>query len=661
MEFKLVSNFSPSGDQPNAISNLTANFAKGTNFQVLLGVTGSGKTYTVANLIEKLQLPTLIISHNKTLAGQLYSEFKEFFPNNAVEYFVSYYDYYQPESYIPSTDTYIEKEADINKLIESLRLKATASLMSRKDVIVVSSVSCIYNLGSPLEFTTYSLNVKRGISTHKEILERLVEIFYQNSKIDFEKGNFRQIGSVIDIWPAYTEYPIRLEFSEEILQKIYLFNPITGEETESFNNFVIFPAKHYVSPNLQNEEILNQIRQDLTSQVQHLKSSGKPLEAYRLEQKTNNDLEMIKEIGYCNGIENYSRYFDKRNPGEPPFTLIDFFGKEFLLIIDESHMTIPQIGGMYNGDRSRKETLINYGFRLPSALDNRPLNFAEFESKIKKVIFTSATPDTWEIAKSNNTVIEQLVRPTGIPEPEILIKPTNNQIPDLIERIKERVSKNERVLVTTLTKKISEELSDYLQNKTDIKTAYLHSDIETLERTEILTKLRKGEFSVLIGVNLLREGLDLPEVSLVAILDADKEGFLRSKTALIQTMGRTARHVNGQVVLYADTITKSIQGAKEEVDRRRKYQLEYNKKMGITPRSVKSNIKPLIIEREIKTTDENIDSNFEDFEFRTFAKAKQNKIIKNLEKIMKNYAENLQFEEACVIRDRLLNLKKIYK
>jgi len=372
-------------------------------------------------------------------------------------------------------------------------------------------------------------------------------------------------------------------------------------------------------------------------------------------------LEMIKEIGYCNGIENYSRYFDKRNPGEPPFTLIDFFGKEFLLIIDESHMTIPQIGGMYNGDRSRKETLINYGFRLPSALDNRPLNFAEFESKIKKVIFTSATPNTWEIAKSNNTVIEQLVRPTGIPEPEILIKPTNNQIPDLIERIKERVSKNERVLVTTLTKKISEELSDYLQNKTDIKTAYLHSDIETLERTEILTKLRKGEFSVLIGVNLLREGLDLPEVSLVAILDADKEGFLRSKTALIQTMGRTARHVNGQVVLYADTITKSIQGAKEEVDRRRKYQLEYNKKMGITPRSVKSNIKPLIIEREIKTTDENIDSNFEDFEFRTFAKAKQNKIIKNLEKIMKNYAENLQFEEACVIRDRLLNLKKIYK
>jgi len=651
MDFKLVSSYNPAGDQPQAIQALESNIKNGKKHQVLLGVTGSGKTFTVANIIKKFNLPTLVISHNKTLASQLYQEFKEYFPQNAVEYFVSYYDYYQPESYLPQTDTYIEKEADINKEIEKLRLRATASLMSRKDVIVVASVSCIYGLGSPVEYLKQSAQIDKTTS-YDEVLKSLTAIYYERSQMEFARGNIRVVGENIDVWPVYEDEPVRIAFNLDKISSIYKFNAVTGEKRLEYPRLVVFPAKHYLTDSDQVAPALENIKKDLDIQVANLKKNNKPLEAYRIEQRTKNDLEMIKEVGYVNGIENYSRYFDGRQAGEPPFTLLDFFGKEYLLIIDESHITIPQLNGMYNGDRSRKNTLVDYGFRLPSCTDNRPLKFDEFETRMPTTIYTTATPSVWEINKSQNTVVEQLVRPTGILDPEIIVVPTKNQIADLVDRIKKTVVEKKRTLVTTLTKKMAEELSLYLEQNTSYKVAYLHSDIKTLERTDILDSLRRGDYDVLVGVNLLREGLDLPEVSLVAILDADKEGFLRSRTSLIQTMGRAARNINGTVVMYADVVTNSMKEAMEEVDRRRKIQLDYNKKNNITPVSITKPYRDRLVAKGIIDSPK-IDFALKDYEFRSLNPSKQKSIIATLEKLMLNYAKNLEFEKAAEVRDRI--------
>jgi len=647
----------PAGDQPQAIKSLLSNFLSGKNHQVLLGVTGSGKTFTVANIIEKLNLPSLVISHNKTLAAQLYQEFKEFFPENAVEYFVSYYDYYQPESYIPQTDTYIEKEADINKEIDKLRLRATASLMSRRDVIVVSSVSCIYNLGSPDEYLKQSLRVDKGTITQDELIKKLTDIYYERSSFEFTRGQIRVVGENIDVWPAYENAPVRFEFKIEKIYGIYKFNSVTGEKAEDLASYVVFPAKHYLTEESKRDEALLQIESDLASQLKNLKSQKKPLEAYRLKQKTLNDIEMIREIGYCNGIENYSRYFDGRKSGSPPFTLFDFFKDEFLLVIDESHMTIPQIGGMFNGDRSRKQTLVDYGFRLPSCLDNRPLQFNEFEKRMPKTIYTSATPAVWEIDKSKNCIVEQLVRPTGIIDPRVTILPSKGQISDLMSRVADKVKKNERTLITTLTKKMAEELSEYLSTNTKFKVSYLHSDILTLERTDILDRLRRGEFDVLVGVNLLREGLDLPEVSLVVIFDADKEGFLRSRTSLVQTMGRAARNVTGEIVMYADQVTTSMSEAILEVDRRRAVQLAYNQKNNIVPKTIIRPYRENIVKIQDRIDDPEVVILPENFEFRTLKPSRQKEIVRNLERLMVEYAKNLEFEKAATVRDRIKALK----
>ena len=649
--FKIISDFKPTGDQPQAVNMLVAGLNEGRQHQVLLGVTGSGKTFTMANVIQAVQRPTLVISHNKTLAAQLAQEFKSLFPQNAVEYFVSYYDYYQPEAYIPQSDTYIEKDADINEEVEKLRLSATASLMTRRDVIVVASVSCIYNLGSPIEYGQAILEIGKGMkATFQQIMKILQKMYYERNDIDFKRGTYRVRGDTIDIFPSYLDTGYRLQLTVDRVDKVFSLNQVTGETVELKEPKVIYPAKHYITPQQRIVPGIKQIEEDLELRIKQLESSGKLVEAQRLGQRTHFDLEMIRQYGYCNGIENYSRYFDGREPGESPYTLLNYFPKDYLVIIDESHQSIPQIRGMYNGDRSRKETLIEYGFRLPSALDNRPLKFDEFQRRVDQAIYTSATPDEYEL--SLGPTVEQLVRPTGLLDPEISVRPTKNQILDLIAEIELRIQNKERVLVTTLTKRMAEDLADYLKEK-GIKVHYLHSDVATLERTDILQSLRLGEYDVIVGINLLREGLDLPEVSLVTILDADKEGFLRSKTSLIQVMGRAARHINGAVIMYADSVTKSMKAAIDEVDRRRIYQEKYNKKHRITPKSIIKPLRDRLIEQMEEAEGE---AGKKILTVEDIPEKEREKMIKLLEQQMRAAAELLDFEEAAKLRDQIREL-----
>lgn len=683
--FKLISDFKPTGDQPQAIEKLYSGVLKGNKDQVLLGVTGSGKTFIMANIIQKLQMPALVISHNKTLAGQLYQEMRDFFPKNAVSYFVSYYDFYQPEAYMPQTDTYIEKEAEVNELIDKLRLQSTTNIMTRNDTIVVASVSCIYNIGSPQEYQNYTLQIKTGdIADWKSLSLRLVELLYDRSEFEFKRGTFRIRGDRLDIYPAYEDYGYRIFADQGKISRIIRFEPLTGKEIntrhsrpdresadphfredDSIKNLIIYPAKHYLTDRETFNSVEKQIRADLTQEYKELKKQNRLLEAERLLRRVNYDLEMIKEVGYVNGIENYSRYFEARKPGDPPYALLDYFrqayGDKFIVFIDESHMTVPQLRGMFNGDYARKKILIEFGFRLKAAFDNRPLKFDEFYKIPKTFIYVSATPNEWEIEKAGG-VVEQLVRPTGILDPKIHIRPSTSEIQDLIEEVEKRVKQKQRVLVTTLTKKTAEDLSDYLKER-KIRATYLHSDIDTLERSDILDNLRKNEFDVLIGVNLLREGLDLPEVSLVAILDADKEGFLRSKTSLIQTMGRAARNVLGEVIIYADLITKSIREAINEIERRRKVQEDYNKQHKIEPKTIYKPIREKIIERE--ESDAFYDAPKKDITETILAKINydsltpydRKKIVTKLEKEMRNQAEQLNFEFAIKIRNKVRELK----
>ncbi|OGD88037.1 excinuclease ABC subunit B, partial [Candidatus Curtissbacteria bacterium RIFCSPHIGHO2_01_FULL_41_11] len=597
MEFELTSSYKPTGDQPDAIKELTEGLQRGLKHQTLLGVTGSGKTFTAANVIQKVQKPTLVISHNKTLAAQLYQEFREFFPKNSVNYFVSYYDYYQPEAYLPSTDTYIEKETEVNEEIDKLRLASTTALATRSDVIVIASVSAIYNLGSPTEYQNARLILENNqIWQRSDLLRAFAKLQYERNDMDFARGTYRVRGENIEILPSYENNGLRITFLGENIKKLEIISPVTGKTVNDLEIFALYPAKHYIASDETTYAAIESIRQELKARLKVLGTTGESLEAHRLKQRTNYDLEMMKTLGYCKGIENYSRHFDGRSPGDPPFSLLEHFPKDYLLIIDESHMTIPQINGMYNGDRARKQMLVDFGFRLPSAFDNRPLKFEEFARKINQVIYTSATPADYELNLSDQ-IVEQLVRPTGLIDPQISIRHSKGQIEDLIKEIEKRVAKKQRVLVTTLTKRMAEELSNYLKEK-DIRVNYLHSEILTLDRSDILDDLRLGNFDVLVGINLLREGLDLPEVSLVAILDADKEGFLRSETSLIQTMGRAARHLEGQVILYADSTTGSMQRAIDEVERRRKIQIEYNKQNNIKPTSIEKPIREKLIERE---------------------------------------------------------------
>ncbi|MFC1932144.1 excinuclease ABC subunit UvrB [Chloroflexota bacterium] len=650
-DFEIVSDFGMTGDQPQAVEKLAEGLKRGFKHQTVLGVTGSGKTFTMANTIERAQKPTLVISHNKTLAAQLYTEFKEFFPNNAVEYFVSYYDYYQPEAYLPYTDLYIEKDADINEEIDKLRHAATRALFERRDVIIVASVSCIYGLGSPDEYYSFVCNLKRGDSYNRyKLLHRLVEMQYERNDTDFTRGRFRIRGDTLEIQPAYEEIALRVEFFGDDIERIVEIDPLTGELLTELDSVDIYPAKHFVTSQEKLVLAIERIRQELEERLNELKRQGKLVEAARLETRTNYDIEMLKEAGYCSGVENYSRPLSGRAPGSSPWTLLDYFPDDFLLFLDESHMTIPQLHGMYHGDRSRKETLVEYGFRLPSALDNRPLSFAEFEQHVNQVIYTSATPSDYEYAHSQQ-VVEQLVRPTGLLEPTVEIKPTKGQIDDLIDQIKTRVDKGERCLVTTLTKRMAEELADYLI-ELGIKTHYLHSEINTLERVEILRDLRLGVYDVVVGINLLREGLDLPEVSLVAILDADKEGFLRSEGALIQTMGRASRHIDGHVIMYADTITRSMRAAIEETQRRRQIQEAYNREHNITPQGIRKAIKDITarvrVVAETRTP----------YVTAPIAKEDIARLIKELESQMKTAARNLDFEKAALLRDRIIELRK---
>lgn len=652
-KFQIVSDFKPTGDQPQAIEKLVRGLNSGSEHQVLLGVTGSGKTFSMANVIEAVQRPTLIISHNKTLAGQLAQEFRSIFPGNAVEYFVSYYDYYQPEAYIPQNDTYIEKDASINEEIEKLRLATTASLLTRRDVVVVASVSCIYNLGSPIEYGQAILEMGQGMKAGTaQIMKILQKMYYERNDIDFKRGSYRVRGDTMDIFPSYMDEGYRLQFLGEKLEKLHKLEVLSGETEEVQGTQVVYPAKHYITPEQRLVPGIRQIEKDLAGRLKELKVKGKLLEAQRLEQRTRYDLEMIQQFGYCNGIENYSRYFDGRKPGEPPYSLLNYFPKDYLVIIDESHITIPQIRGMYNGDRSRKETLIDFGFRLPSALDNRPLRFDEFMRNVNQVIYTSATPDNYELSLAGDAVAEQLIRPTGILDPEISVRPINGQIPDLITEIEKRVKEGERTLITTLTKRMAEDLAEYLHEK-GIKVHYLHSDVKTLERGDILQSLRMGEYDVIVGINLLREGLDLPEVSLVAILDADKEGFLRSRTSLVQTMGRAARHIKGKVIMYADNITGSMKAAIDEVDRRRKYQADYNKKHKITPRSIEKALRERLIEK-VEELEEVLGK--KDLTIEDIPASEREKMIKNLEAQMKQAADLWDFEEAARIRDQIKEL-----
>lgn len=649
--FKLHSEYKPTGDQPQAIEYLSKGIEQGKKFQTLLGVTGSGKTFTMANIINKVQKPTLVLAHNKTLAGQLYSEFKEFFPENNVEYFVSYYDYYQPESYIPSSDTYIEKDASINDEIDKLRHSATASLFETKDVIIVASVSCIYGLGDPIDYENMIISLRPGMKkTRDEVLRKLVNMQYLRNEIDFKRGTFRAKGDIVEIYPSdQNESAIRVEFWGDEIETIAEINPLTGKKIAERKHVMIFPNSHYVTTSDKMERAIKTIEQELEERVKFFKDNNKLIEAQRIEERTNFDIEMMKETGFCQGIENYSRHISGRPAGSPPFTLFDYMPKDFLLVIDESHATIPQVRAMYNGDRARKESLVNYGFRLPSAFDNRPLTFQEFEQRINQVVFVSATPADYEKEHSKENVVEQIIRPTGLLDPKIEVKPVTNQIDDLIEQIRIRVEKKERVLVTTLTKKMAEDLTAYLKSL-DIKVNYMHSDIKALERMEIIRNLRLGEFDVLVGINLLREGLDIPEVSLVAILDADKEGFLRSERSLIQTIGRAARNTDGTVIMYADELTDSMEKAITETNRRRKIQEEYNKEHGITPKTIKKSIRETIS----ITKQEEIE-----VEYKLESAEDIKKTITELTDEMLKYAANMEFEKAAEVRDKIKELEKL--
>lgn len=654
-EFNLVSDYPPQGDQPHAIKKLVEGIGNGYKYQTLLGVTGSGKTFTMANVIQKVQLPTLVISHNKTLAAQLCSEFRRFFPDNAVEYFVSYYDYYQPEAYIARTDTYIEKDSSINEEIDRLRLSATSSLLERRDVIIVASVSSIYGLGSPKDYKELVLKVNiHEIYERDKVLERLINIHYERNDIDFHRGCFRVRGDVIEIFPSYLEYAFRIELWGDRIEAIFEIDPLTGKVKKRKDKLIVYPAKHFVTTKGKLEKAILSIEEESRERLKYFKKERKLLEAQRLEQRTKYDLEMLKEVGYCSGIENYSRHISGRKPGEPPATLLDYFPSDFLMFIDESHVTIPQLRGMFAGDKSRKDSLVEYGFRLPSAYDNRPLYFEEIENYMGKVVFVSATPAKYELEKSKQTV-EQIIRPTGLVDPEIILKPAKNQIDSLIAEIKKRTEKKERVLVTTLTKRMAEDVAEYLE-EINIKAKYLHSEIKTLERINILKDLRLGKFNVLVGVNLLREGLDLPEVSLVAILDADKEGFLRSETSLIQTMGRAARNINGTVILYCENITGSIRRAVTETNRRRKIQLEYNRKYQITPKTITKTVEEFTVINHINSYEDFSTVNEEHEKY--LSKSNLWLLIKSLEKEMKQAAKNLDFERAALLRDEIRRLKK---
>ncbi|PPD58009.1 excinuclease ABC subunit UvrB [Dehalogenimonas etheniformans] len=655
-EFNLVSDFGLMGDQSAAVAGLTKGLADGLKDQTLLGVTGSGKTFTMANVIARCGRPALIISHNKTLAAQLYAEFREFFPNNAVEYFVSYYDYYQPEAYVPSKDMYIEKDADINDEIDKLRHAATRSLLSRRDTIIVASVSCIYGLGEPEEYMRFVLNLEKGARYPRtEILHRLVDMQYERNDLDFSRSKFRLRGDTLELHPAYEETALRIEFFGDEIERMVRIDPLTGEILEELKMVDIYPAKHFVTSPEKLVKAIQAIREELAGRVEQLKREGKLLEAARLEQRTEYDIEMLEQAGYCNGVENYARHLSGRPAGSAPWTLLDYFPKDFILFVDESHMSLPQIRGMYNGDRARKEVLVEYGFRLPSAMDNRPLNFSEFRQRFEQAVYVSATPGPYEKEHSQNTV-EQLVRPTGLLEPVIEVKPTEGQIDDLLYQIKLRVEKSERCLVTTLTKKLAETLSEYIA-ESGIKTQYLHSEVETFERVEILRDLRLGVYDVVVGINLLREGLDLPEVSLVAILDADKEGFLRSEWALIQTMGRAARHVDGKVIMYADIITGSMERAIAEVKRRRAIQETYNAEHGITPQGIRKAIKD--ITERIRTAEAVVaEQTAESYKAMPLTKEDLARLIRELEYQMKRAAKTMDFERAALLRDRIVELKR---
>jgi excinuclease ABC subunit B len=662
--FKLESPFAPAGDQPAAIDQLVTGFRSGEKFQTLMGVTGSGKTFTMANIIKELSKPTLIISHNKTLAAQLYQEFRAFFPKNAVEYFVSYYDYYQPEAYVPSSDTYIEKDSSQNDEIDKLRLRTTASLVSRKDVVVVSSVSCIYGLGTPTEFRKMMVEIKIGDSIERnDLLRKFIDIYYSRNDFDFRRGTFRVRGDVVEIHPAYDDFAYRFEFFGDEVEKIRRINLLTGEEEAQLETVLIYPARHYVTSEQGMDRVLKDMRAELDSSLQQFTAENKLLEAQRLSQRTMYDMEMLKEVGHCPGVENYSRIIENRAVGTPPSTLMDFFGDDYLLILDESHVTIPQIGAMYNGDRSRKENLVNYGFRLPCALDNRPLKFNEFEAKIPSTLFVSATPADYELRKSGGVVVEQIIRPTGLLDPEVEVRRTKGQIDDILNEIALRIPKNERVLITTLTKRSAEDLTEYLQ-QAGLKVSYMHSDTTTLARSEIIKNLREGTINILVGINLLREGLDLPEVSLVVILDADKEGFLRSNRSLIQTIGRAARHLNGRVILYADQMTDSMRYAIDETNKRRAKQEESNRRTGMVPRGVQREIHKHL--QLVPDVDYSIDLKAlmvaeEDALYQTEAAASgaksQNPDIEALRKQMREAAANLEFEKAAFIRDRIRKLE----
>ena len=658
-EFKVVAPYEPTGDQPKAIAQLVEGIRKGYRHQTLLGATGTGKTYVMAKVIEAVQRPTLVIAHNKTLAAQLYAEFREFFPDNAVEYFVSYYDYYQPEAYLPQQDLYIEKDADINEEIERLRLAATSALFSRRDVIIVASVSCIYGLGSPEDYGRVVLTLRRGdLVRRNTVLKHLVSIFYERNDIELRRGTFRVRGDTLEVMPAYTETAYRIEFWGDEVDRITEINPLTGEVIAEHEQIDIFPAKHFITPEERLQKAIADIEAELEERLQELRAAGKLVEAQRLEQRTRYDIEMLREVGYCNGIENYSRHLSQRPPGSPPWTLIDYFPPDFITFIDESHMTIPQIRGMYNGDRSRKEVLVEYGFRLPSALDNRPLTFEEFNERMNQVIYVSATPGPYEREVSQQ-IVDLVIRPTGLLDPKVEVRPTKGQIDDLIGEIRKRVARGERALVTTLTKRMAEDLSQYLQDL-GIRVHYLHSEIDTIERVEILRDLRRGVYDVVVGINLLREGLDLPEVSLVAILDADKEGFLRSESALIQTIGRAARHVNGTAILYADRITDSMRRAIDETNRRRRIQEAYNREHGIEPRSIVKDIHDLTDRvRMIAEEESPYRTDKDAVDVHALPREELERIIQELEKQMRAAADALEFEKAAAIRDQVFELRRL--
>lgn len=649
MEFKLKSEYSPKGDQPEAINKLSEGILDGKKHQILRGVTGSGKTFTMANIIQKVQRPTLVLAHNKTLAYQLFTEFKEFFPDNAVEYFVSYYDYYQPEAYVAATDTYIAKDSSINDEIDKMRHSATMALFERRDVIIVASVSCIYGLGDPIEYKKLVVSLRPGQEiSPEEVMKKLIDVQYVRNDVEFERGTFRARGDILDIYPAgFDQKAIRLEFFGDEIDQISEFDPLTGKVISKISHGYIYPASHYATTSEKTEKAIITIEEELEERIKEFESEGKLLEAQRIEQRTKYDIEMLKEIGFCSGIENYSAHLSQRPRGSRPYTLIDYFPKDFVLMVDESHVSIPQVGGMYAGDRSRKQNLVDFGFRLPSALDNRPLKFDEFEKLINQTVYVSATPGPYEMEKTKGKLVEQIIRPTGLLDPLVEVRPTENQIDDLIEEVHKTISKGERVLVTTLTKKMAEDLTDYLMEQS-IKVRYLHSDIKTIERSEIIRDLRLGKFDVLVGINLLREGLDIPEVSLITILDADKEGFLRSETSLIQTIGRAARNSEGHVIMYGDTITGSMRRAIDETERRRSIQENFNEKHGITPTTIKKNIGEII----------QITKKAEEAEIEEFNREDIETILINMESEMYKAAEELDFERAARLRDQIKKMKE---